>query len=78
MIRLDSQTFVEMQNEYQESKAEKEENRPDLYRNRYNRLIKKIGNKREKVFDLMTRDSHLLKNHALSDGGFFVSTDETV
>lgn len=73
--RLDGQTFVEMAKEYQESSASKEKSVPDLYRKRYSRLMKKIGNKRDKVFDIMTRDSHLSNNQALSDGGFYVSTE---
>lgn len=65
--RLEGQTFVEMAKEYQEGNVKKEKSAPDLYRKRYKRLMKKIGNKKEKVFDIMTRDSHLFQNHALSD-----------
>ena len=73
--RLAGQTFVAMDKEYQESKSANADNRADLYRNRYNRLMKKIGHKRDKVFDLLTRDSHLSSNHALTEGSFFVATD---
>lgn len=73
--RLDGQTFVEMDKEYQESKSANADSRADLYRNRFNRLMEKIGNKRDKVFDLLTRDSHMMKNHALNDGSLFISTD---
>jgi hypothetical protein len=65
--RLEGQTFVEMAKEYQEGNVKKEKSAPDLYRKRYQRLMKKIGNKKEKVFDIMTRDSLLFQNHALSD-----------
>ncbi|WP_426359382.1 hypothetical protein ACPUVO_03815 [Pseudocolwellia sp. HL-MZ19] len=65
--RLDGETFVDMAKEYQEGNVKKEKSAPDLYRKRYQRLMKKIGNKKEKVFDIMTRDSHLFQNHALSD-----------
>ncbi|OKY25128.1 hypothetical protein [Thalassotalea sp. PP2-459] len=75
--RMDGQTFVEMADEYQESNASKEKSMPDLYRKRYQRLLKKIGTKKNKVFDLMTRDSHHSGNQALGNGGFFVSNDET-
>ena len=57
--RMDGETFVGMAKEYQESNATKTKSPPDLYRKRYQRLIKKIGSKLDKVFDLMTRDSHL-------------------
>jgi hypothetical protein len=65
--RLEGDTFVDMAKEYQEGNAKKEKSAPDLYRKRYKRLMEKIGNKKEKVFDLMTRDSHIFQNHAMSD-----------
>ncbi|MGK0270068.1 MAG: hypothetical protein ACI88H_000703 [Cocleimonas sp.] len=65
--RLEGDTFVDMAKEYQEGNAKKEKSAPDLYRKRYKRLMEKIGNKNEKVFDLMTRDSHVFQNHALND-----------
>jgi len=65
--RLEGDTFVDMTKEYQEGNAKKAKSAPDLYRKRYKRLMEKIGNKKEKVFDMMTRDSHLFQNNALSD-----------
>lgn len=75
--RLDGQTFVEMDKEYQESKSANADSRADLYRNRFNRLMEKIGNKRDKVFDLLTRDSHLSNNQPLGGSTILISTEES-
>lgn len=57
--RIEGMTFKSMNEEHNESKAQKAEDRQDLYRKRFNQLKKKISGKEDRIYDLLTRDAQL-------------------
>jgi hypothetical protein len=57
--RVEGMSFKKMDEVHNESKAQKAEDRQDLYRKRFNQLKKKIIGKEDKIYDLLTRDVQL-------------------